>query len=133
MENPDDTPSNKAPTADKPRSVRLGEDLEKELLEAARAEGLGERGRSKIIKRAVTQYLRAGDLGRVDKLVTAVEALRRTLAPVGSNLNQLALAFNTHGHLDRDELAATHEAARREFRELMQLLRAIADELGRRT
>lgn len=92
---------------------------------------------AKIMRRALRDYLDGGDnaLPYFDtlELIDTIESLRRDLAKVGGNLNQLAYQFNIHGHLNNDDdLAKVHAELRVEFRKITETLRELENVLYKR-
>lgn len=109
-----------------PIRIRLGE-LADSANERVKEEGTDI---SKLIRRALSHYLSsAPDISKVDSLISELVAFRRDFARTGSNLNQLALAFNIEDKIDSDQLAATHADLRQEFKQLMSILRGIENQL----
>lgn len=118
------------PASPPPVPVRLL-DLEGPVAEAVEASGLG---RSEWIRRALRAYLLGlsrEDLHRLDALAVQIEKLRRELAPVGSNLNQLAYAFNAAEAVDRTSLAGVHRSLIDVFQVAIKTLRAAEAQLAR--
>ena len=58
-----------------------------------------------------------------------VELLRRELAPVGGNLNQLAYFFNTDKDIKIEQVEKQHEALILQFSQIIESLRNIEREL----
>ncbi|MBL4761136.1 MAG: ribbon-helix-helix protein, CopG family [Gammaproteobacteria bacterium] len=88
---------------------------------------------SKLIRRAIQHYLDAVPaIDRADELANGIANCRQDLARVGSNLNQLALAFNVDDTLNGDELAQAHTELRHEFKTLMHAIKSIESALKSR-
>lgn len=109
----------------KTRSFRLGV-LETPLEKRAEEEGVDP---SKIMRRALKNYLVTPHLKSPASVVAALSSLRSDLAKVGGNLNQIAMRFNMDSTVAPVELSAAHEELRQEFNRVMSLLRYIEKEL----
>jgi len=121
-------------TLDDSIRVRLGEGLRAEVDQQAALEN---RAMSQLIRQAVVEYLdrqaRTDDDVTVEKALRAVFdelwTLRGESARIGGNLNQIALAYNQTGRVDKGELAEAHRELQQHFREMMQLHVRIEKEL----
>jgi len=85
------------------------------------------RNMSALVRDALAVYLTGGDKRpQLDTrpIVDSLAKLRVGLAPVGSNLNQLAHGFNSQGQIafNRDALAESHAELREQFRAVMSAL-----------
>lgn len=89
---------------------------------------------SRFVRRALNAYfagIDAGQLAQVQYLAAEVAGLRRELAPLGSNLNQIARVMNTHDRVEFQALAQAHEGLQRQFSAVMALLQRTEDALRR--
>lgn len=104
-------------------TVTLG-DMHKPATAALKAGAA--RSMSALVRKALAAYLNGGQGPQLDPrpIVNALAAVRAGLAPVGSNLNQLAHGFNSQGPIafNRDALAESHAELRGQFAEVMRVL-----------
>jgi hypothetical protein len=61
------------------------------------------------------------------QIVEELNAIRKEIAPIGSNMNQIALAFNSNDHLDGEDLTVVHSDLQRQFAEMTKVLRELRD------
>lgn len=104
------------------KTVCLG-DMLPEAMAALKAKK--ERNLSALVRRALSVYLHPNQKAFDTRpLLATLDQLRLDLSRVGGNLNQLAHGFNMHGPaaFNRDELAASHDELREEFRQLVAKL-----------
>lgn len=114
------------------RSMRLGELGPRVDLLAAQ-EGVKA---STIVRRALMAYLegdRSPAASDQQMAVLSVEltSMRRDMARVGGNLNQLAFAFNLGEESSRSHLASTHAELQAEFGRLATLLNEVRNAVKR--
>ena len=70
---------------------------------------------------------------KLDEMIQALDTLRRNLAPIGSNLNQLAARFNQGEAIADRELAERHEDLQQTFRQTIEALKGIKDGISQQT
>lgn len=84
-----------------PRRIRFDSELEKNI------EGM-DIDFSKAVRRLCRQALSGTNHQDFSALFAKLETTRKQLSPIGSNLNQIALGFNTDGHLYGEDLSKVH-------------------------
>ncbi len=80
---------------------------------------------SKMVRRLCRLALADSQLNDLEEKFEKLENLRRQIAPIGSNLNQIATGFNSDGHLYGEELASVHSDLHKKFAEMTKLLREL--------
>lgn len=78
---------------------------------------------SNAVRRLCRQALAGSQVDSLDAKFEQLELLRRQIAPIGSNLNQIATGFNTDGHLYGEGLADVHSDLQRQFAEMTAVLK----------
>lgn len=126
--------TNEAPKRPDLTSVTLG-DMYKPAMAALKAGRA--RNMSALVRDALRVFLAGSDTRpQLDPrpIVDALVKLRVGLAPVGSNLNQLAHGFNSQGQIafNRDALAESHADLRMQFTQVMKTLMELERELRSR-
>jgi hypothetical protein len=109
--------------------ARCSESLHDSINERAKAEG-------KKTSKLIVQILENGigkEVISVDvlPLIQELKALRLSLVPIGSNMNQLALTFNTQQFISRDQLQINHKDLVAELKKIIISIRSIESELYR--
>lgn len=104
----------------------LAEDIEA-LSEASPNASDKEKSRqfSKAVRRLCRQALTGSQINDLGEKFEQLEMLRRQIAPIGSNLNQIATSFNTDGHLYGEGLASVHSDLQKSFAEMTDVLREL--------
>ena len=80
---------------------------------------------SKAVRRLCRQALAENQAQDLDDLLLRLEATRRQIAPIGSNLNQIAAGFNQDGHLYGENLAGVHSDLQKQFAEMTKVIREL--------
>lgn len=80
---------------------------------------------SKVVKRLCRAGLSGNNPNSYSQVIEELNAIRKEIAPIGSNLNQIALAFNSNDHLDGEDLAVVHSDLQRQFAEMTKVLREL--------
>ena len=84
---------------------------------------------SKVVRRLCRQALAENQAQDLDDLLFRLEATRRQIAPIGSNLNQIAAGFNQDGHLYGENLAGVHYKLQKQFAEMTKIFRELKNGL----
>lgn len=80
---------------------------------------------SKVVRRLCRQALAENQAQDLDDLLLSLEATRRQIAPIGSNLNQIGAGFNQDGHLYGENLACVHFDLQKQFSEMTKIFREL--------
>lgn len=117
-------------TLDIRKTIRFEDELAKDieaLSDASHDASDKEKSRqfSKVVRRLCRQALVGGQTSDLEQRFEQLEMLRRQIAPIGSNLNQIAFGFNTDGHLYGEDLAAVHFELQKSFGEMTDVLREL--------
>lgn len=80
---------------------------------------------SKVVRRLCRQALAENQTQDLEDLLLRLEATRRQIAPIGSNLNQIAAGFNQDGHLYGENLAEVHFDLQKQFSEMTKVIREL--------
>ncbi|MHC1753004.1 plasmid mobilization relaxosome protein MobC [Humidesulfovibrio sp.] len=88
------------------------------LVKRATAEGASV---SSIVRRAARLYLANQELPKVEQFQDELEHLRREVARIGGNLNQVAVHMNFEGTLKTTELGQAHIELQKLFGEMVTL------------
>lgn len=121
-----------------PRTIRFDENLELAILEAGitapdASDSVKSRQFSKTVRRLCRESLSGSRTTDLDSAFERLEILRREIAPIGSNLNQIATGFNSDGHLYGEGLAGVHSDLQKQFAELTAVLKELRNGILRQT
>lgn len=113
-----------------PRTIRFDEELEQAILEASimapdTNDSVKSRQFSKTVRRMCRESLSGSRTTELDSVFVRLETIRREIAPIGSNLNQIAAGFNSDGHLCVGDLAGVHSDLQAQFKEMTDVLKEL--------
>lgn len=112
------------------RTIRFEEELDQAIMQASNvapdaSDSLKSRQFSKTVRRLCRESLSGSRTTDLDSAFERLETIRREIAPVGSNLNQLALSFNSSGRLNDSDLAGVHSDLQKQFAEMTAVLKEL--------
>lgn len=117
-------------TLGKPQTIRFDDELKQAISEASGAsfddsDRAVSRKFSQTVRRLCRQALAGSQISDLEAKFEQLETLRKQIAPIGSNLNQIATGFNTDGHLYGEDLAGVHSDLQKSFGEMTDVLREL--------
>lgn len=117
------------------RNIRLEEELELAIIQACNmppdaSDSMKSRQFSKTVRRLCRESLSGSRTTDLDSDFERLETIRREIAQVGSNLNQLALAFNSSGRLNDSDLAGVHSDLQSQFGEMTDVLKKLKEKIN---
>lgn len=120
------------------RTIRFEEELDLAIIKASNlpanaSDSARSRQFSKTVRRMCRESLSGTRTTDLDSAFERLETLRREIAPIGSNLNQIATGFNSDGHLYGEGLAGVHSDLQKQFAELTAVLKELRNGILRQT
>jgi hypothetical protein len=92
---------------------------------------------SKFIRWCISQALSEETLAMSPEdaadFLDEIRLLRRNLANIGRNMNQVAHYFNIHSHLIESDLALQHKAVKAELDDVVTAIRKVESTIQKRT
>ena len=117
------------------RSIRFEEELDRAIIKASNlpadaSDSVRSRQFSKTVRRLCRQALSGShQVHDLENTLNQLETIRKQIAPIGSNLNQIATGFNLDGHLYGEDLAGVHSDLQTQFKEMTDVLKELRKKL----
>ena len=113
------------------QTIRFEEELALAIIKASKlsddaSDSVRSRQFSKTVRRLCRQALSGShQLYDLENTFSQLETIRKEIAPIGSNLNQIATGFNSDGHLYGEDLAGVHSDLQTQFKEMTDVLKEL--------
>lgn len=107
------------------RPIRFNQELEEAIIKIEPRP----RQFSAVVRRLCRAGLSGENTNSYSQIIEQLEAIRKEVAPIGGNLNQIATAFNSDGHLFGENLADVHSDLQRQFAEMTDVLKELRYEI----